>query len=184
MPRPCSICTHKKRSDIEMGFAAREPLRAIAAEYGVSTTALHRHHHQCRSRAVVPVVASTVDLAKVLPSPLPGQDLDFSAGVDRLFAEAATNRRSPAERRALAAYITDRAGIHADAVGDVRGALAVSRAIQAQAKQDEEATGQEQRQSPAYVDKTLAMLAAITSDDPAEKRAALRDAGLPEDHFD
>jgi hypothetical protein len=166
-----------------MGFAAREPLRAIAAEYGVSTTALHRHHHQCRSRAIVPVVASTADLAEVLPPPLPGQDLDFSAGIDRLFAEAATNRRSPAERRALAAYITDRAGIHADAVGDVRGALAVSRAMRAQAKQDEEATRQEESQPPAYVDKTLALLAAIMLDDPEEKRAALRDAGFPEDHL-
>jgi dsRNA-specific ribonuclease len=55
--------------------------------------------------------------------------------------------------------------------------------MRAQAKQDEEATRQEESQPPAYVDKTLALLAAIMLDDPEEKRAALRDAGFPEDHL-
>ena len=45
MARPCTICTHAERAAIEAGLEAGQPLREVAAEYGTSKTALHRHRH-------------------------------------------------------------------------------------------------------------------------------------------
>jgi hypothetical protein len=43
MPRPCTVCTHVKRKEIEGALEARERLRDIAARYEVSLAALSRH---------------------------------------------------------------------------------------------------------------------------------------------
>jgi hypothetical protein len=45
MGRPCTICLHAERAAIEAELEAGQPLRDIAAEYGASKTALHRHWH-------------------------------------------------------------------------------------------------------------------------------------------
>ncbi len=44
MPRVCTVCTHNERDDIDQALVARQPFRHIAAQYGVSTSALVRHH--------------------------------------------------------------------------------------------------------------------------------------------
>lgn len=43
MGRPCSVCTHPKRLEIDRALVAGEPLRAIARRFGVSKDALRRH---------------------------------------------------------------------------------------------------------------------------------------------
>ncbi len=43
MSKPCSICRHKKRAEIDKALVARETFRGVAAKYGVSKTALLRH---------------------------------------------------------------------------------------------------------------------------------------------
>jgi hypothetical protein len=43
MPRTCTICAHKKRSDIDKALVERQPFRTIADQHGVSKTALLRH---------------------------------------------------------------------------------------------------------------------------------------------
>jgi hypothetical protein len=43
MPRRCTICTHSSRPDIDKALIGRQPFRNIAAQYGVSTSALVRH---------------------------------------------------------------------------------------------------------------------------------------------
>lgn len=43
MPRKCTICHHNKRADIDAALVERQPFRHIAAQYGVSTSALVRH---------------------------------------------------------------------------------------------------------------------------------------------
>ncbi len=43
MPRRCTICTHKSRSKIDQALVERQPFRNIAAQFGVSTSALVRH---------------------------------------------------------------------------------------------------------------------------------------------
>ncbi len=45
MGRLCTICAHADREEIEAALEAGQPLRGIAAEYGTSKTALHRHRH-------------------------------------------------------------------------------------------------------------------------------------------
>ena len=43
MPRMCTICTHSERDVIDAALLTTEPLRNIAARFGTSATALHRH---------------------------------------------------------------------------------------------------------------------------------------------
>ena len=44
MPRTCTVCGHKRRADIDKALVERQPFRHIAAQHGVSTSALVRHH--------------------------------------------------------------------------------------------------------------------------------------------
>ncbi len=53
MPRRCTICTHDKRDDIDQALVARQPVRAIARQYGVSKDALLRHHDDHLPAALV-----------------------------------------------------------------------------------------------------------------------------------
>jgi len=43
MPRKCSICTHKKRNEIERDILDSVPFRHIASQFGVSYRAVQRH---------------------------------------------------------------------------------------------------------------------------------------------
>jgi hypothetical protein len=43
MGRICTICVHPASADINSALETNRPLRDIAAEFGVSKTALHRH---------------------------------------------------------------------------------------------------------------------------------------------
>ena len=44
MSKPCSICRHKKRAEIDKALVARETFRGVAAKYGVSKSSLLRHY--------------------------------------------------------------------------------------------------------------------------------------------
>ena len=44
MPRTCTICRHDQRVDIDKALVARAPYRDIAGQFGVSKSALVRHH--------------------------------------------------------------------------------------------------------------------------------------------
>ena len=43
MPRPCSICNHKKAQEINTELAIETPYREIADKFSVSKSALNRH---------------------------------------------------------------------------------------------------------------------------------------------
>ena len=43
MPRPCSICQHPQRSEVEQALIDGEPFRVVAARFGTSTSTLQRH---------------------------------------------------------------------------------------------------------------------------------------------
>ncbi len=53
MPRVCTICTHKSRPEIDQTLIARRPFRDIAGQYGVSKSALVRHHDDHLPAALV-----------------------------------------------------------------------------------------------------------------------------------
>ncbi len=59
MPRVCTVCTHKKRSEIDQALVARRPFRDIAGQYGVSKSALVRHHDDHLPAALVKAQAAT-----------------------------------------------------------------------------------------------------------------------------
>jgi hypothetical protein len=43
MPRPCSICNHYSRDDIEAAIVGGDRVRAVAARYDVGKNAVNRH---------------------------------------------------------------------------------------------------------------------------------------------
>ncbi len=59
MPRVCTICTHKKRSKINKALVERERFRTIADQFGVSKSALLRHHDNHLPTALVKAQAAT-----------------------------------------------------------------------------------------------------------------------------
>jgi hypothetical protein len=61
MPRPCSICRHPERLAMDQALAAKESYRDIAARFGTSPAALHRHQqrHAQPPAGVVPLGAPT-----------------------------------------------------------------------------------------------------------------------------
>ena len=68
MPRPCSVCMHPQRHAIDRALMAGAAFRNIAARFGTSTTAVHRHRHahlngHCRQ--------SPPPLAPPVESPVP-----------------------------------------------------------------------------------------------------------------
>jgi hypothetical protein len=78
MGRPCSICCRSDREEIDRALESGEPLRSIAARFGIGSSSLHRHKKDPRhERAIEPVAQvdqATQDLAapQNLPvSPLP-----------------------------------------------------------------------------------------------------------------
>jgi len=52
LPRPCSICTHKQRAEIEEAILREEPYRSIKECFGVSDGAIARHKNGCMKAAV------------------------------------------------------------------------------------------------------------------------------------
>ncbi len=63
MGRNCTVCMHPAGSDIDTALETGQPLRKIAARYGISKTALHRH-----SRAHVFGGSSTVASNTEIPT--------------------------------------------------------------------------------------------------------------------
>ena len=53
MPRKCTICGHSKRTAIDKALVERCAFRTIADRYGVSKTALIRHHDDHLPAALV-----------------------------------------------------------------------------------------------------------------------------------
>jgi hypothetical protein len=45
MARSCTVCSHPDHTAIADALAKGRSLREIAAQFGVSKTALHRHYH-------------------------------------------------------------------------------------------------------------------------------------------
>ena len=45
MGRLCTVCAHPERGAIDEDLKTDRPLRNIAARFGVSKAALHRHYH-------------------------------------------------------------------------------------------------------------------------------------------
>jgi hypothetical protein len=51
MVKRCSVCSHPSRPDIDLGLMHRVPYRALAAQFGLSPSALSRHiKHLARQR--------------------------------------------------------------------------------------------------------------------------------------
>lgn len=68
MPRRCTICDHPDRQTIEVQLVGPDPLRNIAQQWHVSTTALlrHRQHHLPASLAQATETENTVRADAIL----------------------------------------------------------------------------------------------------------------------
>ena len=59
MPRVCTICTHQSRAKIDQALVARNRFRTIADQFGVSKSALLRHHDDHLPASLVKAQAAT-----------------------------------------------------------------------------------------------------------------------------
>jgi hypothetical protein len=71
--RPCSVCRHPGRAEIEAALIRGAPLRAVAAAFAATPAALHRHRtgHMARPGATGPVGAVAAPVAPHPPAPPP-----------------------------------------------------------------------------------------------------------------
>jgi len=64
MARACSICSHPQHAMIDRALAARQALRRVARQYGVSKSALARHWTHHRQAASVEIADLARNLAQ------------------------------------------------------------------------------------------------------------------------
>lgn len=106
MARPCSICTHARRAEIDAALTGGASLRDVAAQFGLpSRTSLHRHRTEHLGREVtfhIPPSASAHAVASVAThiEGAPGAPVPPENVLDHLFARASAN----AETRSLQDY--------------------------------------------------------------------------------
>ena len=122
LPR-CATCRRSDRAAIDARLAAGDPLAAIAADVGLSTTSLHRHRHRCGTRHLVP--APIADGVIMLPiadaQPAPSASADPRAvALEAFFGAARQHVRSAEDRQAVAAHLTDLAAMRAVTAADHR----------------------------------------------------------------
>ena len=101
MPRTCTVCKHRKSSQIDAALVGNESFRNIAKRFGVSPSAVYRHQQQHLLEA--PCETSEVALAPK-PDTLMGKIIQLGDEARRL-------------------------GKKAEDAGDLRGALAAVREL-------------------------------------------------------
>ncbi|WP_156635766.1 hypothetical protein [Methylobacterium sp. Leaf123] len=102
MGRPCTICAHPQRAEIDVALQGGASLDDVVVQFALSSrSALQRHRASHLGRAVsftLPVISAQLPGAAHAEGSAP---LDSSAELDRLFARAAVNTRSLQEHAAL-----------------------------------------------------------------------------------
>jgi hypothetical protein len=85
MARPCVVCTHKSRAEIEAAAVGPEPNRRVATRFRITESSLRRHMESHVPRALA-VAAEARELARA--DTLAGQVRDLQAHANRLRATA------------------------------------------------------------------------------------------------
>jgi hypothetical protein len=96
MSRKCSTCQHVKRAEIDRRLAAGEPSSAIAQDYGINPSSLHRHRTNClrlaSSNTIMKEAARGTAAVACLPSKneLGNAYADLRLRIDRIARQAET----------------------------------------------------------------------------------------------
>lgn len=69
MPRPCSICGHPRRTEIDRELSEGVPLRTIAERYVTSTASLSRHTARCLEFLRIKELAELNPTLEIVESP-------------------------------------------------------------------------------------------------------------------
>jgi hypothetical protein len=77
MPRSCSVCSSKHRKAIEKAVVQGRSNRAIAAQYGLSASAVFRHHCHVATALAKAAEARQIDLGSTLLDRLAALQTDF-----------------------------------------------------------------------------------------------------------
>jgi len=112
MPQ-CQVCAHERRHQIEIGLTHRVPVRILARRFGLKPGTVHRH-----SRLHLSPATKAAILAAQKPSEVDLEALQRSEA-EGLLAQLVTQRARLQQLSELSAEL-----------GDVRGAVAVERAVQ------------------------------------------------------
>ena len=108
----CTICSHQRRHQIEIGLVHRVPLRVLGQRFECSPDALHRHRH----RHLTPQMAAAI-LAAQAPSEIDLEALQRNES-EGLLAQLVTQRARLQQHSDLALEL-----------GNAAGAIAAERAI-------------------------------------------------------
>lgn len=111
---PCTICTHEKRAQIDLGIVHALSVPALAARFNVSADAIYRH----RRRHLTAVQRAAI-LHALKPSAIDLEKLQATES-EGLLAQLVTQRARLLQQGDLAVEL-----------GDVRSAVAVENAITA-----------------------------------------------------
>lgn len=109
---PCTICSHARRHQIEIGLVHRVPLRVLARRFECSPDALHRHRHKHLS----PMMAAAI-LCAQQPSAVDLEALQRNES-EGLLAQLVTQRARLQQHSDLSLEL-----------GNAAGAVAAERAI-------------------------------------------------------
>lgn len=64
--RPCLICTHPQREEIEKAIQEGATLNEVAARFNIGKSTVHKHRTQCQPQ----MFADTLEKRKALPPPV------------------------------------------------------------------------------------------------------------------
>src|ERR671932_1055967 len=99
MPRPCTICTHEQRNEIERAVVLQTRYRKIATLYSVSESAISRHVRD----HVLPYMARIREAERMKRAATLVDRLDEITSETRAILRTARDEGGPADDRALRA---------------------------------------------------------------------------------
>lgn len=173
MAKPCSICGHLRRAQIDAALAGGASLSTTAALFGVGRSSLDRHRHRCASQALVAELAPpnqqmwAPGLQPVAPAAaVPA----LMQSIEELRAEAIRTRPSPDQHLAFASFLVAQAGAKAFQEGDIAGMVRAAKEARNIARLDLDTAEERARLAarPPQIDRLHLMLTAILGDEDDE----------------
>ncbi len=99
MARPCTVCRHPQRAEIDQALVAGASFRDVAGRFGTSKSALERHRREHLSTAIARAYEEQAAAEATHGEALDALVCEQAARADRLFAEAERIMRAARRRK-------------------------------------------------------------------------------------
>ncbi|HER8900604.1 TPA: hypothetical protein VMX41_001797 [Streptococcus pyogenes] len=187
--RKCTVCAHEARAEIDVLLAEGASVRKVAAQFGLTKSAVDRHRTNCKAFAVVvrldaPDLPALTPLQPVAPTAL--EPVSHWPDPAEFVRNAIASTNTEAELLAVAGYVAKAAASIAAAKGDANAMLRASTQLARMSAQGLDAAERRAKlptEEERRVDGTLKLLAEVmdeTFDTLDQKRRADRNEAEPE----